>query len=263
MAGRNPFAPPGGVPFTGIPAGGLSGAPITGGAPPGGLLPGAGRQIVPAGAAPLPTRPTPGGPRLPRHSRSDGTYTPPGPLDQVHANLDMAEAQHKQNMQAFDVLDKVRGELDDLMNLGDMVRPEDVIQSAGRLVGHGFGAENLAQLLSDMPTMGGQGLASWIRMHDITVTQAEMQLRQASYVTQSRMGIAAIKSLAASQLEHAAGQDKGGEPSAPPITSIQNPLGPGPGGQTMGGQGIMAPQPVSGDSAGNGNGSSDEGGTGG
>jgi len=158
----------------------------------------------------------------------------------------MAETQHKQNMQAFDVLDKVRGELDDLMNLGDMVRPEDVIQAAGRLVGHGFGAENLAQLLSDMPTMGGQGLASWIRMHDITVTQAEMQLRQASYVTQSRMGIAAIKSLAASQLEHAAGQDKGGDPSAPPITSIQNPLGPGPGGQTMGGQGIMAPAPTSG-----------------
>ena len=259
MAGGNPLAPPGGM-----PTGGLSGAPITGAMPTGGTpgvptpLPGAGRQTVPAGLPPItPTRMTPAGPRPPRQSR--GPYTPPGPLDQVHANLDMAERQQKENMKAYGVLDRVREELDDLMNMGDMVRPEDVIQAAGRLVGHGFGAENLAQLLSDMPTTGGQGLASWIRMHDITVTQAEQKLNQDTNVTQSRMGIAAIKSLAASQLEHAHGQPEGGDPGNTPIASIQNPLGPGPGGQSMAGVGMMAPQPT----ATNGNGSSDEGGTGG
>jgi hypothetical protein len=162
----------------------------------------------------------------------------------------MAETQFKQTQQAFETLDHVRGELDELMNLGDMVRPEDVIQAAGRLVGKGFGAENLAQLLSDMPTMGGQGLASRIRMHDITVVKAEAALQQQANVARNRLGVAGIKSLAASHMEHMAGQDEGGDPNNPPVTSQTNPFGPGTGGNTMGGVGAMAPPPVTGASNG-------------
>jgi hypothetical protein len=223
--GRNAFMPPGGIAPTPTPVGGMSGNPLA--AP----MPMGGRGVVPRGMAPLPTRMTPAGPRPPRQTDSMRD-SPPGSFDPVHQQMYQAKTAFEQNMKAFDVLDRVRDELDELMNMGDMVRPEDVIKAAGRLVGHGFGAENLAQLLSDMPTVGGQGLASWIRMHDISVVKAETQLQQQTAAFQSRMGVTALRSLAASQVEdegdlHA----KAGTASrGSPIESqgqMTNSLGPG------------------------------------
>jgi hypothetical protein len=109
-------------------------------------------------------------------------------------------------MQAQQVLDHLRAQLDRLMEMGDMVRPEDVIESAGKLVGHGIGAENLARIMSDMPAQGGEGLAGWVRMHDVTVTGAEQQLVQERQLLQARMSAAAIRSLAATHLEHKLGE---------------------------------------------------------
>jgi len=119
------------------------------------------------------------------------------PFADVHQNLKYVKNQYDTNMKAQKVLDHLRVELDQLMDMGDMVRPEHVIEAAGRLVGHGIGATQLAQIMSDMPSQGGEGLASWIRMHDISVTGAEQHLAQNTAVLQHRMGVAGIKSLAA------------------------------------------------------------------
>jgi hypothetical protein len=113
----------------------------------------------------------------------------------------MDQNQYKNNVKAFEVIDHVRRELDGLLDKGDIVRPEDVVQAAGRLVGHGLGAENLATLLADMPTLGGQGLASWIRMHDITVKQTEMNLAKETDLYRHKMAVSAFRSLAATHTE--------------------------------------------------------------
>jgi hypothetical protein len=113
------------------------------------------------------------------------------------------QAQYKDGMKAQEVLDHVRKELDELMDMGDVVRPEHVIEAAGRLVGHGFGATQLAQLMSDMPAMGGEGLASWVRMHDMVISQTEQALMQENNKLRYRMGVTGIRMLAE---QHIAGR---------------------------------------------------------
>jgi hypothetical protein len=115
------------------------------------------------------------------------------------------------------------------MEMGDTVRPENVIEAAGRLVGHGIGATQLAQIMSDMPAMGGEGLASWIRAHDVTVSNAEQQLAQENAVLQHRMGVAGIKSLAATHLHQEMMQ--GARPIGPAPSNSLMGSGPPAGGQ--------------------------------
>jgi hypothetical protein len=194
----NPLAPP-------------SNAPMAGGMP----LPG------PSDGAPGAPDPgtTMGDSRV--RNRGEKQQTP---FDQFHQNLDITKKQYENNVKAFKVVDHVRKELDDLMKMGDIIRPEDVIQAAGRLVGHGLGAENLAQLLSDMPTLGGQGLASWIRMHDMTMRATESKLAAETDLYRHRMAIAGFKSLAAI---HAEDRIKEGVGAA---MNSMGDLGPGAGG---------------------------------
>jgi hypothetical protein len=168
----------------------------------------------------------------PPSARGAGT---PTPFDQVHQNLESAQKQYKNNMKAYQVIDHVRREMDDLMEMGDMVRPEDVIQAAGRLVGHGLGAENLAQVLGDMPTVGGQGLASWIRMHDVTIRGAEAKLGQETDLMRHRLAIAGFRSLAAIHAEDGirrgvgAAMSGGPGPGPGPTPSQGSSLSPSPG----------------------------------
>jgi hypothetical protein len=75
-----------------------------------------------------------------------------------------------------------------------------------------------------MPAQGGEGLASWIRMHDVTITQAEQQLIQSTKVIGGRMGAAALRSLAATHIE---------QNTAPPTASP--PSSAGAGGSLVGG----------------------------
>jgi|SRR5215472_17593950 len=169
-------------------------------------------------------------------ARGNGMGVPPSkagqPFADVHANLKYVQAQFKDGQRAQQVLDHLRIELDQLMEMGDVVRPEHVIEAAGRLVGHGIGATQLAQIMSDMPSIGGEGLASWIRMHDLTVSQAEMQLAQENAVLGHRLAVAGIKSIAASHLEQIARQ---GPPPPQHIDmtgqGMQNQLGPPAGNE--------------------------------
>jgi hypothetical protein len=124
------------------------------------------------------------------------------PFADVHQNFRQVQTQYKDGMRAQEVLDHLRVELDTLMDQGDMIRPEHVIEAAGRLVGHGLGAAQLAQIMSDMPATGGEGLASWIRMHDLVISNAEQQLSQENEILRNRLGVAGIRSLSALHVEH-------------------------------------------------------------
>jgi len=135
----------------------------------------------------------------------------------------MLKAQLDQGMKAQGVLDHLRTELDQLMDMGDMVRPEQVVEAAGRLVGHGLGATQLAAIMSDMPAVGGEGLAGWIRMHNVTVTNAEQQLMQENNLVRHQLGMAGMHMLiqqhAASRLQmHAQNaQAMAAQDAAPPV----------------------------------------------
>src|SRR5215469_12402864 len=88
---------------------------------------------------------------------------------------DIAKAIYGKTVSARNMLDHIRTELDRLTNLADTVTPQDVIGAAGRLVGHGIPAKEMATLLADMPTNAGQGLAAWVQMHDQNARQQEME----------------------------------------------------------------------------------------
>jgi hypothetical protein len=133
-------------------------------------------------------------------------------------------------------LDDLREEMDGLMDMGDIIRPEDVIAASGRLIGKGLEADQMATILSSMPTTGGQGLASWVRMHDNTVRQAEALTMLQNARTQSNMGIAALRSLAASHVEHevhmarTGGPRQMGPPSHVNVAGFEPPAAPAAAG---------------------------------
>src|SRR5215467_12161246 len=133
-------------------------------APPGGGQEVDATEAPNAGQSPAPPSPAPTGNSMGVPPSKQGQ-----PFADVHANLKYVQKQFDIGKKAQGVLDHLRRELDELMEYGDMVRPEHVIEAAGRLVGHGIGAAQLAQVMSDMPSQGGEGLASWIRMHDLTI----------------------------------------------------------------------------------------------
>jgi hypothetical protein len=226
MAGGNPFMPPGANPGGPVPQPGVGQGPggqsASSAGPNRGRLSEVGRApFNGAGASIL----APGGPPTP--SRGGNATAPPSkqgqPFADIHANLKQARAQYNDVKKAGEVLDHLRTELDGLMEMGDMVRPEHVVEAAGRLVGHGIGASQLAQIMSDMPATGGEGLASWIRMHDMTITDAEQKVALETRYLQHNLGTAAVSAMAATHLESRMQEPRGSSMASPPDASMQAP----------------------------------------
>jgi hypothetical protein len=109
---------------------------------------------------------------------------------------DISKAIYGKTVQAGRMLDHIREELDKLTNMADTVTPGDVIGAAGRLVGHGIPAKEMATLLADMPTNAGQGLAAWVQMHDQNARQQEAEVARITSVARYQMGLAALRELA-------------------------------------------------------------------
>lgn len=240
MAGGNPFMPPGSSLPTSMP-GANPGGPVQGGQSLSDIADAMGQN--PADGQPARGAAVPPGSQG-RQSGNNGVQVPPSkqgqPFADVHQNLKQVQAQYKDNMRAQQVLDHLRVELDQLMDYGDMVRPEQVIEAAGRLVGHGIGATQLAQIMSDMPAVGGDGLASWIRMHDLTITNAEQMLARQTALFQHQLGVASIKSLAASHLEQTSKEGRQAMQQSitapqPMANDLAGPTMVGPAEQTPGG----------------------------
>ena len=133
---------------------------------------------------------------------------PPSPppfnvMQHTEDNWKQAQAQHKVLLQSVKRMDSVRRELDALAKLGDQVQVEDVIKGAGTLVGTGFAPAAVAQLLSTMPTTGGEALQAWVEQQDQQVQGAEAQLQKKVTASSIHRGITAMASLHA---DHVKGQ---------------------------------------------------------
>lgn len=140
-------------------------------------------------------------------------------LKQQH---DVARATYDKVKDSRRMLDHIRVELDKLADMADTVTPQDVIGAAGRLVGHGVPAREMAVLLSDMPQGAGQGLASWIQAHDMLARQQEAEVDRVANISRHRLGVTALKDLAG---EHALGRMRGQQVSTP---QAAGQLGPQP-----------------------------------
>jgi hypothetical protein len=162
----------------------------------------------------------------------------PGPGNIMQA----AQQAHMQAVGLFDQTGKFMAhiqnmsqELASLSKLGDSVTAEDVIQTAGRLVAGGaFTPGEAAAILSDMPTSGGQALASWVGMHLQQNLQTAQQVAQVHSVARHEMGISGLRLL---QMDHQGQLGRQPQPTASPsalepgtqpeISLGPNALGPG------------------------------------
>ena len=145
-----------------------------------------------------------------------------GPSDlaaHIDQNLKQSMATNKALAKQVGQMEALRRELDALLEKGDMLEPEDVIQGAGALVGEGFGTQEVAALLSQAPlTGGGQALLAWVQQEDAQVQQAEAQLH-------SQMGKAGIHTAIAAMTKLHAMHHMQGPPQAGPMPPQGGPNG--------------------------------------
>lgn len=146
---------------------------------------------------------------------------PPGLADD-HSDM---SAKFLKLKTAGELLGKARGTLDQLVTLGDVVTPEDVVKGAGSLVGAGLSPEAMAGLLAEMPSTGGsEALAEWLAQQDQGLREREAQLMFVKHQVQHQMGVGAMRLLMAHSAQQLMPQ-MGGSGEAPPEEApASNPL---------------------------------------
>lgn len=123
-----------------------------------------------------------------------------GPTD-LHTQHAYNKALYNKLVDADRMLGHIRNEMDKLVTLGDAVTPDDVIGAAGRVVGHGVPAREMATILADMPLSAGQGLAAWIAQNDMLVAQQEGQVAQTMRIAGHHMAVSGMRVLAANAVQ--------------------------------------------------------------
>lgn len=165
------------------------------------------------------------------------------PIHTAHA---YNKAVYNKTLSAGRMIDHLRVEMDKLSDMGDTVTPEDVVAGAGRLVGHGVPARELASILAEMPTQAGQGLAAWVARNDTLLTQQEALIARQTDMAAHRMAQSALQVIAT---EHLMGHARNMRAAMPNQGQLapgqqkamkQNPMGPV--GPAAGGSPSM-PQP--------------------
>jgi len=144
-----------------------------------------------------------------------------GPVDRGSHPLEAISNYHKavytKITNADRMLSRIREEMDKLTNMGDTISPEDVVAAAGRVVGHGVPAREMATLLAGMPVQAGQGLAAWIQEQNALVQQQEAEVARVREIALHKMGVSAVRSMAAGDVINQARQ----------ASSVLGPLAPG------------------------------------
>jgi hypothetical protein len=164
------------------------------------------------------------------------------PWDQIYGMAQQNKAQYDKIRTASQQVSHLRSGMDKLLQLGDMVTPEDVMNEAGSVVARGISPKDMATLLSGMPISGGQQLQQWLALHDTVLRQHEAQTKQALNLARHRMGVSAMQALAAHNL---------GMPGAPTAPGRRvggfgprQPAGFGPAGGVPGGFGPRGEPPI-------------------
>jgi len=127
-----------------------------------------------------------------------------GPVDRGSHPLEAISNYHRalytKITNADRMLSRIREEMDKLTTMGDTVSPEDVIAAAGRVVGHGVPAREMATLLAGMPVQAGQGLASWVQQQNQMVQQQEAEVSRVRELALHQMGVSAVRAMAAGDM---------------------------------------------------------------
>jgi hypothetical protein len=161
---------------------------------------------------------------------------PPAAASSPHPILAAAQSNLAGEQAKYDKLTKaqqqstmVRGEMDQLLKLGDSVTADDVVEGLGKMVAGGLSPEPLIAMMSGDPQIGeapmpesGAGLATWLQAHEQKFAQFEQQIAQAHSAAAHAVGVAGVQGLVAHHVEaERAGQSS--QPAGPsPVPS--NPL---------------------------------------
>lgn len=180
-------------------------------------------------------------------STSAASRRPTTVAEAMEAQHDAARAKLQKVEEIASRQRSVREQLEHLTTLGDLVSEEDVVKSASKIVATGVPPMAVATLLSDMPTTGGEALASWIAGQEQQFAAKEQQLNQVLSTMRYETGLAALRMLSA---EHFSGL---GDPGAPqgagnPLMPGSPGLGPAPLGVDV--SGPLAPSSAAGAGAG-------------
>ncbi len=140
-------------------------------------------------------------------ARNDGTSTatptPSSAPSLPEKMLGQAQGRFDAVKKVYDQLDRVRKGLDKLVEKGDAVTDDDVLDEMATLVAHGADPKNLAAIIAGntpagvgpMPP-GGEALAGWLKAAGAgIIAPAEAQLRPAMALAQHQLGVAAVHHL--------------------------------------------------------------------
>jgi predicted component of type VI protein secretion system len=131
---------------------------------------------------------------------------------------DEAQAKWAKVTESETRLAAVRGVMDQLTQMGDMVTPEDVVKGAGRIVAAGMSASAVAGLLADMPEQP-QALQAWVAQQDQGVRQREAQLQQVKASVGHELGVKSLKLLMGLGAEQKMQQSEASGNTAGPMNS--------------------------------------------
>jgi hypothetical protein len=136
--------------------------------------------------------PPPSAPSVPSPSPS----FPDKMLSQASARFDAVKKE-------FDKISRIRGGLDSLIEKGDSVTQDDVLDEMSSLVAHGIDPKLFAAMMAGNSEQGvgpmppqGEPLAMWLgRVDSDMLAPYEAQLRPAMALAQHQLGVAAIHSI--------------------------------------------------------------------
>lgn len=142
-----------------------------------------------------------------------------------------AKAMNDKATKAGNLIKMMRMEMDELASKGDTVTHEDIMGVAGRLVGNGVPAKEMALLLAGMPASVGQALAGWVSQHDELLAQQEVLVNKMQRLTRFDLAQASLKGIMAAHLDD--------EQQAPP--PMPDDMAPEPGALGPQQGGALAP----------------------
>lgn len=129
---------------------------------------------------------------------------PTGLLKGLSNELAATKAQWNKVRGVLSVTTMAKEELGELQKLGPTVGAEDVIESAGRIVGNGMSPQEMAAELANLP-QGGQAIAGWLADTETKLGGQQTQLEAIAEGLRHQMAVQATHVLLAHDM-HAKAQ---------------------------------------------------------
>lgn len=144
-------------------------------------------------------------------------------LDRLHEARSAARQRFDKIVQIQDQLQLAGRELAQLLSLGDLLSPDDVIKTSANLVGGGIGSHVVAAWLSEMPQTTGDPLMAWVAQHVGEMQQGYQALVPLREQARHELGLSAMRALAGHHM--GVPETSGGQPGTPPSPGpSSNPL---------------------------------------